>query len=202
MHFIIWILGSLLGKTWRIKLYDPYNVDIFNDREKKRIYCFWHEHLLPVAFHFRDSEKTALVSLSNDGRIAAEIARKWGHDIIAGSSSRGGTAAFRQCLRQLKNNCSLAITPDGPRGPRRKAKDGVAQIAQHSGAPVIAIRVTANRFWRLHSWDGFCIPKPFARVTFTLEKPLLPPGKKAPPESVTKFRYEIEKSLENYGSMA
>lgn len=202
MHFLIWILGSLLGKTWRIKLYDPYHVDIFNDREKKRIYCFWHEHLLPVAFHFRNSGKTALVSLSNDGRIAAKVARKWGHDIIAGSSSRGATAAFRQCLHQLKNDCSLAITPDGPRGPRREAKDGVAQIAHHSGASVIAIRVTVNRCWRLHSWDGFCIPKPFARITFTLEKPLPPPEKPATSESVRKFKLEIEKSLENYESVA
>lgn len=202
MYFLIWLIASFLGRSWRIQINDPYNNDLFNDQQKKRIYCFWHAHLLVMAYTFRHTGKTAMVSASKDGRIAASVIHKWGYRVITGSSSRGGSSAFRESLRLLNNKKTIAITPDGPRGPKMKAKDGVAQIAQQAGADVIAIQVKANRFWQLNSWDGFLIPKPFAHVTITIGPPLHPPSKPVTSTTVAHFIQQIENKLEKNDSMA
>lgn len=202
MHFIIWLIGSLLGKTWRITIHDPHCIDIYNDRGKKRVYCFWHAHLLVTAFTFRHTGKAAMVSSSKDGQLAASVARRWGYDIVTGSSTRGGSAALRESLRLLRNNQCVGITPDGPRGPKRKAKNGVAQIAQQAGADVVAIRMKADRFWQLKSWDGFIIPKPFARIRFILGPLLPPPPKPVTTSSVAQFIQQIENSLATNETMA
>ncbi|MFP4165056.1 MAG: lysophospholipid acyltransferase family protein [Chitinispirillaceae bacterium] len=174
--FFIWLIGSLLGKTWRKEIISPPSVDIFNPEADSTVYAFWHSRLLVSSFVFRKTGKSAVVSSSKDGRMAADVAMKWGHEIIYGSSSRGGLAALRQCVKVLKNRGSIAITPDGPRGPREVVKPGVAQISIMSGAPVVPISVNCSRAWHLKSWDRFLIPTPFSKVTITLGEPIYPPA--------------------------
>ncbi|MBN1577834.1 MAG: lysophospholipid acyltransferase family protein [Chitinispirillaceae bacterium] len=202
MDFLIWFIGTLLGATWRVTINDPHRLRLFDDRTTGRIYCFWHAHLLPLAFIFRNTGKTALASASKDGRLAASIARRWKHEIIFGSSSRGGNSAMRECIRVLKERHCVIITPDGPRGPREEVKAGVAQIAMVASAPVVAIRLHADRAWRLRSWDRFMIPKPFARITVTLCNPLSPPPDAQSDESVERFRKSINERLSGNDALA
>lgn len=140
------------------------------------IYCFWHSRLLTVAYFFRNTGKTAVVSSSRDGRLAAKIAKGWKHGVIFGSSSRGGSTAVRKCLKVLKNGSAIGITPDGPKGPVEKAKPGAARISIKSGVPIVIINVFADRAWHLNSWDSLMIPKLFARVSITLSDPIDPQG--------------------------
>jgi lysophospholipid acyltransferase (LPLAT)-like uncharacterized protein len=65
----------------------------------------------------------------------------------------------------------VAITPDGPRGPARRFASGALVVAQRAGAPIIPLAVATRRAWRLKSWDGFLIPKPFARITVAYGEP-------------------------------
>ena len=176
MDFIIWLLASLLGRTWRITVNDPYGSDIYHDRGKGHIYSFWHRYLLPLAYIFRNTGKVAIVSKSRDGRIAAAVAQRWNYEIISGSSSRGGSTAIRNSDQRLKEGYCIAITPDGPRGPRCKVKKGVAQISLRTGAPIVVLKVRADRFWRLGSWDRMVIPKPFARIEVTVCRKIHPPS--------------------------
>lgn len=172
--FLIWLAVSVLGKTWRFRVVSPKGVDIFDAHAAPKIYCFWHSTLLTVSYLFRNTGKTAIVSKSRDGLIAAGAAARWGHEVVYGSSHRGGAGALRDGIRALRNGRSLGITPDGPKGPREKVKPGAAQIAILSGSPVVTIKVDAKNAWRLKSWDGFMIPHPFAKINVVLSEPIEP----------------------------
>jgi len=171
---LIWLIGSLLGRTWRIKVIMPSVVNIYDPRSTPAIYCFWHSALLVTAYAFRRTGKSVIVSSSRDGRLAADVAVRWGHSVIFGSSHRGGLAALRQSIKILRDGHSIGITPDGPKGPKETAKPGAAQIALVSKCPLVTISVKADRAWRLKSWDRFLIPKPFAKLTVTLSEPIYP----------------------------
>jgi len=172
--FLIWLIISILGKTWRLSIVSPPAVDIFDARAAPKIYCFWHSTLLVVSYLFRNTGKTAIVSKSRDGLIAAGVAARLGHEAVYGSSHRGGAGALRDGVRALRAGRSLGITPDGPKGPRETAKPGAAQIAILSGAPVVTIKVAAKSAWRLKSWDRFMIPRPFAKIDVVLSEPIEP----------------------------
>ncbi|HEX3020750.1 MAG TPA: lysophospholipid acyltransferase family protein [Chitinispirillaceae bacterium] len=173
----IWAVGTLLGKTWRSRVITSEFSNPSVENGTARIFCFWHSHLLPVAFSFRGTGKTAVVSQSRDGKRAAAVAKMWKTDIIFGSSSHGGVSALRQCLRTLSSNKSIAITPDGPRGPREKVKPGISQLALLSKAPVITISALPSKAWYLNSWDRFMIPKPFTKMDIVVSKPISYPEK-------------------------
>jgi lysophospholipid acyltransferase (LPLAT)-like uncharacterized protein len=202
MHLLIWLIGTLLGSTWRVSVDDPCKLDPFNDRGTGRIYCFWHSRLLALTYIFRNTGKTAVVSQSKDGQLAAGAARRWRHGIIFGSSSRGGSSAMRESIRLLELQQCLVITPDGPRGPRERVKPGVAQIAIAAGAPVIPVAISVNRCWRLKSWDRFIVPKPFARIRVTIGNPLSAPANPATDEQTEQFRHQIDESLQCNDLMA
>lgn len=161
---IIALIGTLLTKTWRFEEKNSPTPDLFHDKNCGRIYPFWHAHLLPIASYFRHSHKHVIVSKSKDGRRAASIAEHWGHTIIEGSSSHGGMQALRESIEAIRKGACLAITPDGPRGPKCIVKPGAAQIALQTKAPIITISIIAKNAWRLSSWDRFLIPKPFSKV--------------------------------------
>lgn len=195
MEFIIWIISSLLGATWRVTIHDPHHLNLFDDISAKRIYCIWHKNLLALSYIFRNTGKTAIVSKSNDGRIAAAVAQKWNYAIISGSSSRGASSALREALRVLAAKRCVAVTPDGPRGPKEKVKTGVAQMSIYAGAAAVAVNLSVDRAWRLKSWDGFIIPKPFASLKVTLAEPLVPTAGDRSDATVESFRQSIEASL-------
>ncbi|MCL2184021.1 MAG: lysophospholipid acyltransferase family protein [Chitinispirillia bacterium] len=183
---LIWFIASILGKTWRVKVVSPPSVDVFNAKAAPKVYCFWHSALLVICYLFRNTGKTALISRSRDGRIAAEVARRWGYGAVLGSSARGGASALRESLRVIRGGGSLGITPDGPKGPRETAKPGAAQIAIFSKAPAVTIRVDVKGVWRLKSWDRFMIPKPFAKITVVVSEPIGPPDNDDPVAAMTK----------------
>jgi lysophospholipid acyltransferase (LPLAT)-like uncharacterized protein len=168
----IFIIGEIIGRTWRFSVDGRGDYDPFHDCGKGCIYAFWHSSLLPLAFYFRNTAKTAIISESRDGTRAAAVAQRWGHTVIHGSSSHGGAPALRSCIRALKSGSTIVITPDGPRGPREIVKKGVAQIALLSGAPVIPVSVVAENALRLNSWDRTMIPLPFSKVVVRIGEPL------------------------------
>ena len=82
---------------------------------------------------------------------------------LLGSSSRGGAAGLRSLVSALGKGGLIAITPDGPRGPRRQAASGVAQVAALSGVPVLPCAARTSRRIQLKTWDHMAIPLPFGR---------------------------------------
>ena len=191
----IWCIGSLLGKTWRYSLEGTENINPLVDRNKAVIYCFWHSHILPLAYIFRNVGVTAIVSASKDGDRATAVAQRWKHETIRGSSSKNQVSVIRQCSRVLHDKRGIVIIPDGPHGPREMVKPGAAMIALMTNAPVYPVFALPQKAWRLNSWDRFMVPKPFSRITVRFGKPLLP-GKFADGENrVERFSQHLQKAM-------
>ncbi len=134
-------------------------------------FVVWHEALLPLMWLHRDEQVAIVVSEARDGQYLADFAEAAGYGLIRGSSTRGGARALLAAVRALEAGGTVAMTPDGPRGPRREMKPGILAAAARSGAQLIPVHAEADRSWRLRSWDRFMIPKPFARVRVVYGQP-------------------------------
>lgn len=154
-------------------------------RSKPVIFVLWHGRLLPIGFVHRGQGAVGLASLSADGEYIARVLRHWGMGIVRGSSSRGGDTAFRELIRAVRAGRSVAITPDGPRGPRERIKPGVLQLAQITGVPLVPVAAAASRAWWFESWDRFLIPQPFAHLHVAYADPIFVPRDAADLSAIT-----------------
>jgi lysophospholipid acyltransferase (LPLAT)-like uncharacterized protein len=139
---------------------------------ERLIYAFWHESFLAPA-KIRTPIKV-LISQSADGELIAQVCQHLGLGTIRGSSKRGGAQALLQLLRD-GGNTHLAITPDGPRGPRRQVKTGVVLLASLTGLPIVPLGIGFTHAWRFRSWDRFAIPRPFSTIAGVVGEPLIVP---------------------------
>jgi lysophospholipid acyltransferase (LPLAT)-like uncharacterized protein len=135
--------------------------------------CFWHNRMLLMPFIWPAERPIAmLISRHGDGLLIAEIIRHFGVRTIAGSSSRGGTDALREMLATLKSGITVAVTPDGPRGPRMRATAGVVRAARLAGAPLVPVSVATRRRRMLGSWDRFLLAWPFNEGVYVWGQPI------------------------------
>ena len=127
------------------------------------VYAFWHRDLLILAIQRMYSGAAVLVSASQDGQLIAGPLAELGYQLVRGSSTRGGSQALKELVR-LGRNHSLAITPDGPKGPTGTVHPGIFQVALLAAVPIIPIRVSCRREWLFKTWDRLRLPRPFARI--------------------------------------
>jgi lysophospholipid acyltransferase (LPLAT)-like uncharacterized protein len=146
-------------------------------QSKSFLLALWHENLLVGGWAIgRFPNLHTLASDSDDGEIAAGCAASFGMEVLRGSSSKGGVRALKQIVDFARNrkSFSLAMTPDGPRGPRREMKAGLSYVASRCGMPIVSLGVACERGWRLRSWDRMQIPRPFCRVQLYYTAPSFP----------------------------
>lgn len=136
------------------------------------IIALWHECLGMGIRHFRRTGFHTLTSYSYDGEIAARVAGAFGIPALRGSSSRGGLRALVQLEKALRMGVTVGFTVDGPRGPRRVVKPGIAMLSARTGVPVVPMGFAADAAWRLRSWDRFIVPKPFAQLHVAAAPPV------------------------------
>ena len=151
---------------WKI-----YNKEFFISAQKKSrpiLICCWHNSFLLVARHFKEISLPiwAVSSTHRDSEIMAKILHGWNFRLIKGSSTRGWSSVLKKMMSLFKNsNNIIAVTNDGPKGPAFIAKKGSVNLGLKSGAQVVAVSGTANKYWTLPSWDKTIIPKPFATIS-------------------------------------
>ena len=116
-----------------------------------------------------------MISPSVDGEAPSMLARFYGAQVVRGSGTYSGLRAVRGAHSSLQEGISLAVTPDGPRGPRFKFKPGAIFAAQISGKPVVPVAYAARPARILKTWDKFVIPLPFGRVHIAMGEPYYPP---------------------------
>ena len=162
-----------LSATWRYTVIADGPVKKLRESHVPVLFALWHGQMLPLLWYHRDQGVAVVVSEHNDGEIIARILEWMGYRLIRGSTSRGADRALLGIVRTLRNGNDVAITPDGPRGPARNFAPGAAVAANRSGAPIIPAVAHVDRAWKLSSWDGFVIPKPFARITIAYGQPTL-----------------------------
>ncbi len=167
------LVVRLLGATWRYAVSEAPGYRASKASGVRHVYAFWHAVILPMAYLRRDEGIAVLVSRHRDGELITRIIEGLGYVAARGSSTRGGEAGVRGMLQWAAREHDLAITPDGPRGPKEQAKEGIVYLAARTARPIIPIGVGASRAWVLRSWDGFRIPQPFARVHVVYGEPLV-----------------------------
>ncbi len=166
------------------------------------IYAFWHAHILVPTCVGRNLGAKVLVSQHRDGEYVAQTVRCLGNDVARGSTTRGGARALLSMIKKVKEEkVSLAITPDGPRGPRFVVQAGVITLGQKTRYPIIPVMVHHSKCWELPSWDRFCVPKPFSKVVLIYGDPIMIPPKLEKSE-VEEYRVLLEKAFVKLGNEA
>jgi lysophospholipid acyltransferase (LPLAT)-like uncharacterized protein len=166
------------------------------------IYCVWHNRLaLCMIMYFdyaRQHNQTpgmaAMVSASKDGGFLASILECFGVQPVRGSSSRRGSQALLELTGWAERGYDLALTPDGPRGPRYVVQDGVMALAQVTGLPIIAASCYLGWKIQVKSWDRFQIPLPFSRCEVILGPPVHVPRQASDAEREA-LRQQLESTL-------
>jgi len=174
MKLSVFAASRLIGvasRTWRFRVIGEETVTRLHAENKPILFTFWHGEMLALLWHHRNRGVNVLVSEHKDGEIIARILEWMGYALIRGSTSRGAGRALIGLVRALKAGQDVAVTPDGPRGPRHKFAAGSVIAAQRSGAPILPTAAHVDRFWKMSSWDGFLIPKPFAKITIAYGTP-------------------------------
>ncbi len=139
-------------------------------KDEPIIVAFWHGELLMQAFNYKKlkpkSYVKAIISKHKDGEIITNLVTFLGIGAIRGSSSKGGAKALISTIRELKSGNDIAITPDGPRGPRFSIADGIVAIAKKTKAKIVVFNCKPTKYWQMKSWDKFVVPKPFGTLHF------------------------------------
>jgi len=105
----------------------------------------------------------AMVSASRDGGLLSCVLKHFRVQPVRGSTSRRGPQALLELTTWAERDYDLAVTPDGPRGPREVVQEGVLALAQLTGLPVLPVSYRARWRYVAKSWDRFRVPTPFSR---------------------------------------
>lgn len=172
VSILAYVLVRLLGFTLRVKHVHREHID----STPRYILTFWHRQLLPLLGRGRWRRPiTVMTSRSKDGQIISDVLALFGVQSARGSSTRGGSAALREILREAKAGKSIVFTPDGPRGPVGVVKEGVIFAAQASQLPIMPMAFAAKKYKLLRSWDRMIIPLPFAKSVIVYGAPTVVP---------------------------
>jgi hypothetical protein len=165
------------------------------------IYCIWHENLLLPTLYFGRPDIAVLISQHRDGQLLGSLIQAFGMGMVCGSTTRGGVEAVRKLVDENAPFRHLAVTPDGPRGPRRVVQQGLVYVASRTGMKVACVGVGYRRPWRLKSWDRFALPKPFTRARCLTGEPIaVPAGLKA--AGLEPYRLLIQAEMDRLNAAA
>ena len=158
-------LAVLLWRgTLRIRLVGRENREAIEAAGRPVLHAIWHQRMVAGIFRFPWSSTVTMASRSDDGEIIACFLGLWGFTAVRGSSSLGGGEALLEMTSLLKGTTRwAALTPDGPKGPARRCKPGLARLALALDAPVMPVGTSSTRPLFLRSWDRFLLPLPFSR---------------------------------------
>ena len=167
---LLFALVRIVGSTLRV------TTEGFPADQGKCIFCGWHGRSFIFANFFRGRGYHVVISQSRDGDIQNHIFSKLGYKTIRGSTGRGGARALIESIRALREGGTMAMTPDGPRGPTHVVQGGVMVMALKSGACLIPVGISARPRLLIRSWDRYMVPVPFARALLIFGNPICVPA--------------------------
>ncbi len=171
-QYLISMAVSVLCKTLRVTITNSEALKQLSKENKNYIVAFWHGTMLLSWYLNRNKNVAALTSKSKDGDLLARLLKSWNYQVIRGSSSSGGEIALGIMIDYAKNKNSIAITPDGPRGPAKKLKAGAVVTAKKSGLPLVLLGVGYQKKRVLKNWDSFQVPSFFSRANVIYSEPI------------------------------
>ena len=193
-NYVLFQLVDILCKTLRINIMNKEAIDELEMQKRNYILGFWHGTMLLPWFMNRNKKFAGLTSKSKDGDLLAKILKKWNYKVLRGSSSEGGDVALGLMIDFAKNGYSIAITPDGPKGPPLKLKAGAVVSAKKAGIPLVLAGVGFKKKRYLKSWDSFQIPGFFTRANVIYSDPVFI-DQNLKREEISKIIEECDKKL-------
>ena len=173
---LVWLyarFASFVFATTRWRIHGREDAEALIRAGQPFICAFWHGRLMLAPHGWpRGTPIHVMISRHRDGENIARATRHLGVVPVRGSRTRGGVAAGRAALRVLKGSGYVAISPDGPRGPRMRVQPGIIALARLSGAPIVPITFAVSRRAVANSWDRFLIALPFSRGVYLWGPPL------------------------------
>ncbi len=185
-----WI-ARFICKTLRVETADERH---YFDTPGGKILCLWHGRPLPLTARMMGIDLTVLISLSRDGELINEVLSSMGYDALRGSTGPSGARALASAIKILRAGRTLAVTPDGPRGPSGVVQPGALAMARKSGAAIIPTGSSAQRRIVLKSWDRFMLPLPFSRALVLFGEPIRVPAN-ADDEAVEALRLRLQAEM-------
>lgn len=169
-RLLLIVLAFFVKIWWRtLRIRISADIERFKTATTPHIVVFWHCNIFTIGeLHRRIASKrkiVAMVSASRDGEWLAELLRLLDIDSIRGSSNHGAKNVYESARRVLQEGHNVAITPDGPRGPKLRCKNGVIRLSNDECVPIMTLRFRYLRACTLRSWDEFRIPLPFSKIT-------------------------------------
>lgn len=164
-----------LHATMRIEVRNAEVLAAARNDPGRYILCFWHSRFVLMPYCYPGPRIVVLSSNHRDAEALVRILRKFGIEQARGSSTAGGATGMRQILRKVAEGCDVGLTPDGPKGPRRRVQPGVVAVARFTGLPIIPVTFSAAPARRLRTWDGTLLPKFFSRGIFIYGDPIRVP---------------------------
>ena len=139
-----------------------------------------------------------MVSSSKDGEIVARAAQGVGLSTVRGSATRGGAKASLEMIKKIKEeNISGALMVDGPKGPNRKVKKGIIEIAKITQVPIVPVVSWSpqKRYLKFKSWDEFRFPLFGTMLVVLFDDPIYVP-ENVTDEGIEKIRLQIENKMQ------
>ncbi|CAM2070048.1 Lysophospholipid acyltransferase family protein [Sulfidibacter corallicola] len=196
---ILSVVLRLIYASCRKRFVNPEHLTRYLDGDQPALIAAWHNRNLMAAFAYlahrrKGRQIVPLASASRDGGMATWAMRGLGIRCARGSSSRGGFAALKTLMRELKAGNDVAITPDGPRGPVYSIQGGVITAAKMTQAPIVPFSWQASKRKELGSWDRMIVPRPFSTLVFVYGEPLEVP-RNCPAVEIENYAEELRRRM-------
>jgi lysophospholipid acyltransferase (LPLAT)-like uncharacterized protein len=192
------IAGSVLGQVLRLwratQRLEVRGLEWLDELRGSPI-AVWHGRMQCPIFSVRGRRILSMASASADGEIATRSFAPLGISMARGSTGKGGQRALDQLVQWMREGRAdqVALTVDGPRGPARKVKPGIIELARALDKPIILASFSARSYWMLRSWDRMLLARPFARALVQFGPPV-----ELPPAAATdQAAFMIKEALDN-----
>ncbi len=200
VYLLGWVLrisATLLLSTCRVRIFGKEIEDRYfkENPGKSLLYASWHRGVFFNVFYYRNARFVGMASTSDDGEIAAQGATRFGWKVVRGSSTRRGGQALKEMISWIKKGYHGGLVVDAPKGPPHISKLGVIVLAKMSGRPLLTGIWSADRYWRLGSWDRTIIPKPFSRIVGLYADSLIRVPPDASRDECEKYRQQLDEAL-------
>lgn len=163
-------------------------------------FCMWHDGIVIAVYSHKTYSLSGLISQHRDGGYLADAAEYSGIYPVRGSASRGGAEAVRQLIEL--SHLHVALTPDGPRGPRRRLKEGILYLASRSRRPIVPTAIAGTSCWSIKgNWTDLLLPKPFSRALLLAGQPIVLP-EDLPREQFAEYLDLLQAEMERMDQLA
>jgi lysophospholipid acyltransferase (LPLAT)-like uncharacterized protein len=198
---VYWLLRAI-GPTLRVEIVGVHNASQFRDAGEPAIGVFWHRCIFPAVWIWKKRGIVVLNTVNFDGQWTRRVIERLGFGTAQGSSTRGAIEGLSALAKHLEAGRHVALTIDGPRGPRYVAKPGAVILARRTGQPISVFHIGVKSGYTFKkSWDSFRLPRPFSRVVMFVAPPIRVPID-AGSEAVKAKQAEVQASLERVRDVA